>query len=369
MSTLGKHGDGLPILGGFNTEGCRGVITRATSPPPHPPPKAWLTVRRTFEASPQSYMSIVRGILNARSTTERRAEDSYLAVLKDHILYLYDGDAMQECAAAIDVRSCSGLLNGELFAKRNVIVLREHEADDDESLHKESGTSPSSQHKNPHLILSMRTPPSSNLSTPCSTSSPPVKTPSFLNSSSSTPAHSRPLHPSSPNHAQRAHPRWRSQHRRRHRLQPNPGGEVRITVSPLATISLPSAGGFSIFGRKDKDANAEEKEDKTYEVSLGLAVVVKKFVGNMLVKVRVSILYLDHVTKNALRSRNLPLTTCVTPLPRSPKWKSPSSPSSPTAELSSPEICAGLWPARSPEKFLPEDFRRTGQAWEGELWG
>ncbi|KIJ46224.1 hypothetical protein M422DRAFT_250263 [Sphaerobolus stellatus SS14] len=83
----------------------QGVITGATSPPPHPPLKAWLTVRRTFEATPQSYTRIVRGILNGRSTAERRAEDSYLAVLKDHILYLYDGDAMQECAAAIDVRS------------------------------------------------------------------------------------------------------------------------------------------------------------------------------------------------------------------------------------------------------------------------
>ncbi|KIJ33641.1 hypothetical protein M422DRAFT_183008 [Sphaerobolus stellatus SS14] len=89
-------------------------------------------------------MSIVRGILNARSTAERCAEHSYLAVLKGHILYLYDDDAMQECAAAIDVRSCSvriysekGLLNRELFVKRNAIVLCEHEAEDDESLHKE----------------------------------------------------------------------------------------------------------------------------------------------------------------------------------------------------------------------------------------
>ncbi|KIJ49998.1 hypothetical protein M422DRAFT_246371 [Sphaerobolus stellatus SS14] len=39
------------------------------------------------------------------------------------------------------------------------------------------------------------------------------------------------------------------------------------------------------------------------------------------------------------------------------------------ADWSSPEICAGLWPARRPEKFLPENFRRTGQAWEGENSG
>ncbi|KIJ46231.1 hypothetical protein M422DRAFT_250273 [Sphaerobolus stellatus SS14] len=71
MSTLVKHEDGLPILGG--------VITRATSPAPYPSTptlKAWLAVRHAFEATPQSYMSIVRGILNARSTAERRAEPS-----------------------------------------------------------------------------------------------------------------------------------------------------------------------------------------------------------------------------------------------------------------------------------------------------
>ncbi|KIJ45012.1 hypothetical protein M422DRAFT_94776, partial [Sphaerobolus stellatus SS14] len=60
-----------------------------------------------------------------------RTEDSYLAVLKGSILYLYEDEAMQECAAAIDVHSCdvkvypeTGLLDGELFAKRNALVIR-----------------------------------------------------------------------------------------------------------------------------------------------------------------------------------------------------------------------------------------------------
>ncbi|KIJ33642.1 hypothetical protein M422DRAFT_264412 [Sphaerobolus stellatus SS14] len=48
-----------------------------------------------------------------------------------------------------------------------------------------------------------------------------------------------------------------------------PGGEMRITVSALATISLP-----------------KKKEDKPHEVSLVLAVVVKKLVGNMIVKIK-----------------------------------------------------------------------------------
>ncbi|KIJ46209.1 hypothetical protein M422DRAFT_250247 [Sphaerobolus stellatus SS14] len=146
-----------------------------TPPPPpylrthrHRPPAAQNMAYPSSEASSTP--------LNARSAVKRRAKDSYLAALKSHILYLYDDDAMQECAAAIDVCSdhrraqqpstcaaaidvCSGhrraqrpstctaaidvrsgsvriyhekgLLNGELFAKRNAIVLCEREADDD----------------------------------------------------------------------------------------------------------------------------------------------------------------------------------------------------------------------------------------------
>ncbi|KIJ44981.1 hypothetical protein M422DRAFT_251617 [Sphaerobolus stellatus SS14] len=61
---------------------------------------------------------------------------------------------------------------------------------------------------------------------------------------------------------------------------PLPGGEMRITISALATISLPSASSFSTFSKKD----AEKEKEKPYEVSLVLAVVVKKISGNMIFK-------------------------------------------------------------------------------------
>ncbi|KIJ36032.1 hypothetical protein M422DRAFT_179837 [Sphaerobolus stellatus SS14] len=74
-------------------------------------------------------MSIVRGLLDSQGSNTRRTEGSYLAVLKGSILYLYEDEAMQKCAAVIDVRSCDvkvypepGLLDGELFAKRNARI-------------------------------------------------------------------------------------------------------------------------------------------------------------------------------------------------------------------------------------------------------
>ncbi|KIJ27149.1 hypothetical protein M422DRAFT_271700 [Sphaerobolus stellatus SS14] len=70
----------------------------------------------------------------------------------------------------------------------------------------------------------------------------------------------------------------------RHRLQPFTQRRNALIISALATISFPSASSFSIFDRKDKDTDAERKEDKPYQVSLVLAVVVKKLVGNMIVK-------------------------------------------------------------------------------------
>ncbi|KIJ46210.1 hypothetical protein M422DRAFT_250248 [Sphaerobolus stellatus SS14] len=93
------------------------------------------------------------------------------------------------------------------------------------------------------------------------------KPPPSSNPSSSAPSHPGPPHPSSPNHAQSsprmAKPASASTSPTTH----PPSGEMRITVSALATISLP-----------------KKKEDKPYEVSLVLAVVVKKLVGNMIVK-------------------------------------------------------------------------------------
>ncbi|KIJ39610.1 hypothetical protein M422DRAFT_257675 [Sphaerobolus stellatus SS14] len=79
----------------------------------------------------------------------------------------------------------------------------------------------------------------------------------------------------------------------------------KYILSALATISLPSALSFSIFDRKDEDADAEKKEGKPYEVSLVLAVVVKKLVGNMTVNI-----------KEPLQ------TACGTPSPPSPNARS-----------------------------------------------
>ena len=108
------------------------TLSSTSTKPRAPTLKTWLTVRRTFEASPSSYISLVRTLLDARSAHPRRSEDAYYAVLKGAILYLYEDEAMSECAAAIDVARChvgvfpeQGLLDGELFAKRNALLIRE----------------------------------------------------------------------------------------------------------------------------------------------------------------------------------------------------------------------------------------------------
>ncbi|KIJ44975.1 hypothetical protein M422DRAFT_251609 [Sphaerobolus stellatus SS14] len=80
--------------------------------------------------------------------------------------------------------------------------------------------------------------------------------------------------------------------------------------SALATISFPSASSFSIFSKKD----AEKEKDKPYEVSLVLAVVVKKISGNMIFKI-----------KKPPSNRMWPSRPCR-------KWTSLSSPSSPTVK-------------------------------------
>lgn len=103
----------------------------------------WLTVRRTFEVVQDSnpdagYMDMVtssyRSFLDARSRDPKRSrpKDRFYAVLKDSILFLYEDDQESDCFAAIKmtlhdvVIYPEGLIDGELFMKRNAICLRPH---------------------------------------------------------------------------------------------------------------------------------------------------------------------------------------------------------------------------------------------------
>ena len=72
---------------------------------------------------------MMRSFLDARSK-DRRPRDTYYAVLKGTVLYLYEDEAMSECFAALDAGAYNvevwpndGLLDAELFAKRNSIRL------------------------------------------------------------------------------------------------------------------------------------------------------------------------------------------------------------------------------------------------------
>ncbi|KEP45728.1 putative PH domain protein [Rhizoctonia solani 123E] len=101
-------------------------------PPPRLKPlQGWLIARRTFEESPSgaTYIGMMRSFLDSRSK-DRRPRDTYYAVLKGTVLYLYEDEAMAECFAALDAGAYTveiwphdGMLDGELFAKRNCIRL------------------------------------------------------------------------------------------------------------------------------------------------------------------------------------------------------------------------------------------------------
>lgn len=119
------------------------------------PMQGWVTVRRTFFETPNeaSYVNqVVRSFFDARSKDPKRARprDTFFAVLKGSVLFLYEDEAMNECWAAIEMSSydvsiyypsidtgdaagtgeCAKLLDGELFSKRNAIVLRVRSTED-----------------------------------------------------------------------------------------------------------------------------------------------------------------------------------------------------------------------------------------------
>ncbi|KAG8905576.1 hypothetical protein FRB99_008634 [Tulasnella sp. 403] len=108
------------------------------------PLQGWIVVRRTFDEPPQdgaSYVgNLMRSFLDSKQSNQtnstshpRRPRDTFYAVLKGTVLYLYEDEACSDCYAALQVAAYDvdiyfpgqpKMLDGELFAKRNAIRLR-----------------------------------------------------------------------------------------------------------------------------------------------------------------------------------------------------------------------------------------------------
>ncbi|GJJ10858.1 hypothetical protein Clacol_005086 [Clathrus columnatus] len=304
--------------------------------------KSWITVRRTFEpTASSSYISMVRTLLDSRSGHHRRADDAYFAILKGTVVYLYEDEPMTECFAAIDVTKCtiniypsSNLLDGELFAKRNALLIKENTQEsllippwymffksvsvmEDwylALLAAQNPTSPPYPHaSHTALIASLDALPDliptrwlnailgrlflavkgtraveawviGRLMKKLNK----IKKPSFLTSvvvrsfeaGDVAPVLSKPM-------LKELTPEGEASIGVDVSYEAPPGGEIRITVSAIATFSLPSAPSLSILGLGGgKNKEKETQESKPYEVSLVLAIVLRRLSGNMLVKIK-----------------------------------------------------------------------------------